>query len=134
MPACDQRDRRGAYRRRRSALAAVRSSVAYSSVARSPRSRPQPRPGDMPGEAAIVEPGRLVAGEPRRQDLALPGAGGRLETFELADHGIDCMRPLHSCLGRDALPAQQETQKVARRDGLDLGPKALDGIAMNARQ
>src|SRR4029079_3699897 len=74
VTARDQRDRRGAPRRRRLALAAVRPSVA-----RSPRARPQPRPGDMPREAAIVQPSRLVAAEPRRQDLALPGAGGRLK-------------------------------------------------------
>src|SRR6476646_8487255 len=134
MPACDQRERRGSYRLRRSALAAVRSSVAYSSVARSPRSRPQPRPGDMPGEAAIVEPGRLVAAEPRRQDLALPGAGGRLKTFELTDHRIDRMRPFHAGVGGHALPAQQETQEVARRHRLDLGSQSFDGVTVNARQ
>ena len=96
--------------------------------------RPQPRPGELPGEAALVEPGRLVAGEARRQDLALPGAGRRLEAFELADHGIERLRPFHPRVGRDALPVEQEAQEVARRHRLDLGPQPLDGVAVDARE
>ena len=58
--------------------------------------RPQPRPGDAAGEALIVEPGRLVPGDARRQDLGLPGAGRRLEAFELAEHRGERVRPLHA--------------------------------------
>ena len=64
----------------------------------------------MPREAAIVEPSRLVAGEPRRQDLALPGAGRRLEAFELSDHGVDRVGPFHPRIRRHPLPAEQEAQ------------------------
>ena len=48
--------------------------------------RPQPGPGYPSGQALIVEPGRLVFGDPRGQDFGFPGAGRRLEPFELSDH------------------------------------------------
>ena len=115
-----QGDRRGAHRRR-VALAAVRSAVA----------RPEPRPGDPSGQALIVEPARLVVGEARRQDLGLPGAGRRLEAFELRDDDLDRVRPLHARIGRDALPAEEEAQEVARGDRLDLGAQALDRVAVD---
>ena len=44
------------------------------------------------------------------------------------------MRPFHPGVGGHALPAQQETQEVARRHRLDLGPQPFDGVAVNARQ
>src|SRR5262249_27984108 len=69
---------------------------AFPAVARSRGARPQPHPRRLPREAAVVEPRRLVAGEPCRQDLALPGPGRRLESFELREHGIDGLLPLHA--------------------------------------
>ncbi len=47
----------------------------------------------------VVEPGRLVLRDARRQDLGLPRAGGRFEAFELADHGGDGVGPFHARLG-----------------------------------
>src|SRR5205807_2135460 len=47
--------------------------------------RPQPGPGDAAGEAMIVEPGRIVLGYARRQDLGVAGAGRRLEALQLAE-------------------------------------------------
>ena len=115
-----QGDRRGAHRRD-VALAAVRSSVA----------RPEARPCDSSGQALIVEPARLVLGDARRQDLGLPGAGRRLEAFELRDDHLDGIRPLHARVRRDALPAEQETQEVARGDRLDLGAQSLDRVVVD---
>ena len=88
--------------------------------------RPQPRPGDAAGEALIVEPGGIVFGDARRQDLGLPGAGRRLETFELAEHRGERVRALHASLRRHPLPFEQEAQEVARRDRLDLGAQPLN--------
>ena len=96
--------------------------------------RPQPGPGYPSGQALIVEPGGLVFADPRRQDFAFPGAGRRLEAFELRDHDLDRVRTLHSRIGRHALPGQKEAQEIAGGDRLDLGPQPLDGIAMDAGQ
>src|SRR5262249_56541174 len=105
---------------------------AWAAVAGWRGARRQRHPRHLPRQAAVVEPRRLVAGEPRRQDLALPSPGRRLESLELGDYGIDGIRPLHARVGRDALPGQQEAQDVARRDRLDLRPQPLDRVAVNA--
>ena len=120
MTARDQRDRRRAHRRH-GALAAVRAALA----------RLEARPGDPPGEALVVEPARLVAGDARRQDLGLPGAGRRLEAFELGDDHLDRVGPLHARVRRDPLPADEEAQEVARGDRLDLGAQTLDGVVVD---
>ena len=122
-----------AWRRASSVIGVVRTGDALRLAAvRAPIARPQPRPGDAPGEALIVEPGRLVAGDPRRQDLGLPGAGRGLEAFELADQDFERVGPFHPRLRRDALPAEQKAQKVARSDRLDLGAQPVDGVAVDA--
>src|ERR1700730_9887194 len=115
-----QRDRRGTDRRG-AALAAIWPSVA----------RFQPRPCDTSGETLIVKPGRLVINNARRQDLVLPRSGRRLEPFELADDGIDGVRPRHPRIGVNPLPAKEEAQKVARGDRLDFGAEAVDRVAVN---
>ena len=48
--------------------------------------RAEPAPHDLTGEAELIEPARIVAVQARRQDLALPRAGGGLEALELLDH------------------------------------------------
>ena len=96
--------------------------------------RPQPGPGDASGEALVVEPDRIVPGDARRQDLGLPGAGRRLEPFELAEHRGERVRPFHAGLVGHPLPGEQEAQEVARRDRLDLGAQPLQRIAVDARQ
>ncbi len=82
----------------------------------------------------VVEPARVVAGDAGRQQLGLPGAGRRLEAFELAEHRGQRVRPLHAGLFGDALPIEQETQEVLRRDRLDLGAQPLQRIAVDAGQ
>ena len=99
-----------------------------------PLARPQPRPGETSGKTAVVEPGRLVAGDPRRQDFRLPRRRRGLETFELADDFIDRVGPLHPRSGRDALPQRQKAQKIARADRLDFAAQALDGVVVDAGQ
>ena len=123
MPPRQERDRRRAYRRD-VALAAVRSRVA----------RTEARPRDPSGEALIVEPARLVLGNARRQDLGLPGAGRRLEAFELRHDHFDGIRPLHARVGRDALPAAEEPQEIARGDRLDLGAQTLDRVVVDTSE
>ena len=61
--------------------------------------RAEPRPGDAAGETLIVEPGGIVFGKARRQDLGLPGAGRRLEALELPDDG-DRARRVRPCASR----------------------------------
>jgi hypothetical protein len=100
----------------RAAFGAVRPSVA----------RPQPRPGETSGKTAVVEPGGLVAGDPRREDFRLPRRRRGLKTFELADDFIDRVGPLHPRRGRDALPQRQKAQKITRADRLDFAAQALD--------
>ena len=90
------------------------------------------RPRDPSGEALIVEPARLVFRDARRQDLGLPGAGRRLEAFELRHDHLDGIGPLHARVGRDPLPAKQEAQEIARGDRLDLGAQTLDRVVVDA--
>ena len=123
MTARQQRDRRAAHRCR-VALAAIHASVA----------RLEARPRDPSGQALVVEPARLVAGDARRQDLGLPGARRRLEALELGDDDLERIRPLHAGVGRDALPAQQEPQEIARGDRLDLGAQTLDRMPVDPGQ
>ena len=70
----------------------------------------------------IVEPRRFVFGDPRRQNLGFPGASRSLEAFQLPGDRGDRVRTFHAGVGGDSLPLEQEAQKVARRDRLDLGP------------
>ncbi len=104
------------------------------SSARLRAARPQAHPGDAPRQAQIIEPGRIIAGQPRRQDFAFPGAFGLRcpEALELTDDGGERVRPLHPRLRGHPLPGKQKAQEVARRDRLDLGAKALDRVPVNA--
>src|SRR5262249_46289062 len=96
-----------------------------------PVARSKPRPGQMAGEAAVVKPGRFVAGKARGKDFRLPGGGGRPEALKLLHHFVERIRPLHARLFGDPLPGRQEAQKVARGNGLDLRAQPLDSIAVN---
>jgi hypothetical protein len=82
----------------------------------------------------VVEPRRLVIGEPGGQDLGLPSAGRGLEALELPDHDLDGVRTFHTRVGQNALPAEQETQEITRRDGLDLGAQSTHGVSVYARE
>ena len=59
---------------------------------------------------------------------------GRFVALELSQHGRHGIRALHARIGQHALPLEQKTQEIPGRHGLDLGPQALDGVAMNARE
>src|SRR5262245_3632782 len=120
-PPRQQRDRSCAYWRRFS-LRAIASGTA----------RPQARPCDVAGTTEVVEPCRLVVGKARGQDFAFPRAHRRLEPFKLRDDRLQRVRTLHARSGIDPLPGEQETNKVACRDWLDLRPQALDGVMVNA--
>ena len=96
--------------------------------------RRQTGPGCPPGQALGVEPRSLIALESRRQDLGLPRSCRRLEAFERAqDHG-QRVGPFEARLLRDMLPGEQEAQKIARRDRVDLRPQPTNRRMMNARQ
>ena len=91
-----QHNRRRPHRRRPST--AIGPAVAGS----------QPHPGDMAGETAFVEPARLIVGESRGQNLALPRGRGSLEAFKLRHHTIKRLRPCHP---RSADTCCQENRK-----------------------
>ena len=111
----------------------VRTGAALTAV-RSSDARAKARPGCPSCQAAIVEPARLIFGEACRQDLGLPGGGRGLEALELCHDDLEGVRPLHACIGGDALPAEQKTHEVARGDRLDLGTQALDRVVVDARK
>ena len=97
-----------------------------------PVARRQADPGGMARQAACVEPGRPVVGEPGRQDLAFPRTGGRAVAFELGDDGVEGLRSLDLRIRRHALPLEEKAQEVARGHGLDLGAQPLDRVVMDA--
>src|SRR5207244_90548 len=88
----------------------------------------------MAGKTAFVEPVRLIVGESRGQNLALPGTGRSLESLELRNHTIERLRPCHPRIGRYVLPREQKAQEIARGDRLDLCSQSLERVMVDARQ
>src|SRR3954471_17934984 len=105
--AADQREGRGPPRR--------------SAPRRLVRAR-QPSPGDLAGEAELVEQRLVIARHPRRQDVALPGARGRLESLQLPQHFGQSLRAVELRALLHVLPAEQVAEEVLRGAGLDLAP------------
>ena len=116
----EQHDRRGAHRRR----AARRIAAAGAET----------RPHETTGEALLIEPGGFVLTDAVGQDLGLPGAGRRFESFELRQDCAHCVGSLHAQRRRDALPLEQEAQKVPRFDRFDLRAQAPHGVAVDSCQ
>ena len=85
-------------------------------------------------EAELIEPGRVVAVEPRRQDLALPRAGGGLVARELVEHAREPVGADHLRALGDPLPAQQEPHERAGVDRLDLAAQAHEREPVDARE
>lgn len=88
----------------------------------------------MSREAPFVEPGLIVVGQPRRQDLGFPSGGRRFKAFQLGKDRIKRLRADHSCFRSGALPVEQKTQEVTRSHRLDLGAQTLDCVVVDARQ
>src|SRR5438552_17973507 len=88
----------------------------------------------MAGKTAFVEPVRLIVGESRGQNLALPGTRRSLESLELRHHTIERLRPCHPRIGGYVLPREQKAQEVARCDRLDFGAQPLERVMVDARQ
>ena len=91
-------------------------------------------PGEGAVEAQLVEPGGVVVGQARGQQVALPGNGRGLEALQPLDDGAQPLLAAQAGVGRAVLPAQQEAHEVARADGLDLLAQEVEGVAMDARQ
>ena len=47
---------------------------------------------------------------------------------------VDGVRAFHTCVGQNALPTEEETEEIARRDGLDLGAQSTHGVSVYARE
>src|SRR5262249_8570762 len=80
------------------------------------------RPGHAAREAAVVEPGRIVAGETCGKSLGLPGTCRCAETLELCHHLLARFEPRHPRVVPRPLPGEEKAQEVAGRHRLDLGP------------
>ena len=91
-------------------------------------------PGKLSGSGTLIEPGRIVAFEPGRQDLGLPCTGGRLEALELSHHRLECFHAFHSRPRAHMLPIQQEPDEILGRHRLDLGTQAFGGVIVDPRQ
>jgi hypothetical protein len=96
--------------------------------------RREAAPGDLAGEAQLVEPGRVVVGDAPREDLALPGLGGQLEALELLDDPQQALGSVQLGAGLDVLPAQQEADQLRGRDRPDVLAQAAEREAMDAVQ
>ena len=120
-----QRDRRGP---RRGQAAAPGSRVGLAVADR------QPAPGDLAGQAQLIQPLAAVAVDPGGQDRVLPGPGGQLEALQLLDNGEHAEPALAPGARVHVLPAQQEPHEVPGGDRLDLGPLPLPGVGVDAGQ
>src|SRR5262245_50786130 len=78
------------------------------------RSTRQSGPAHFTRQAQRVEPGRLVALEPRRQYVALPGARGQLETVELRKHRTQTLETAQAAPRLDVLPHEEEVHELGR--------------------
>ena len=96
--------------------------------------RRQPAPHDLAREAQLIEPLRIVAVQARRQDLALPRAGGGLEALQLLEHAAEPVGADQLRATRDALPPQQEPHQRRRAHRLDLAAQLRERQAMDARE
>ncbi len=94
----------------------------------------EPSPGHLAGEAEGVEHAGLVAGEPRGEDLPLPGARRRMEPLELADDLGEAARSVEPRARRGVLPAEEEAHQVGAGDGLDLAAQAPQREPVDAGQ
>ncbi|EXF42603.1 hypothetical protein BAY1663_04989 [Pseudomonas sp. BAY1663] len=94
----------------------------------------QARPDDAPGTAQLVQPAAAVVLQPRRQQVAFPGRGGRLEAFQLLDQRGQRLTTLHPRGTRQVLPVEQETHEIGTFHRLDLPPQTPDRVTMDARQ
>src|SRR5439155_17948487 len=91
-------------------------------------------PGDLAGEAELIEEGPVVAGDTRRKHVAFPGSGRRLEPLQLADDLREALSPVQLRPRLRVLPAEDEPEEILRSDGLDLAPQPSEGEAVDARE
>ena len=99
----------------------------YSAIRPSSRPRlPRPTQATSPIAPELVEQPRLVAGDPRRQDVALEHRGRDRQAGQLVDDLGEALeaatRGAAARLARrgDAVPRRQEPAERRRVDGLDL--------------
>src|SRR5262245_25303129 len=118
-----QADRRGF---ERSEAPAIRFWLGYR--------RSEPCPRQSPREASVIEQALLVVGETCWEDRTLPGDNRPFEARKLLDDGVERLRTLALCIGRNSVPIEQEAQIIARRDGFDLGAEPFHRIAVYARK
>ena len=104
-PPIDEGDRRRRYGRDgASPVAAARSGC-------------QPSPGDSARLARGVEPRRLVALEPSRQDLRLPRPRWRFEPFQHRKHLRQRVRSFEARVAVDMLPVEQKAEEIRAATG-----------------
>ena len=102
---------------------------------RSPcRVRRNAAPANDSGETKVVEPARIVVGNPRRKQGALPLNRRSFETFELLDRRQHTFFAAELRLRSDVLKVEQPAQEYRRRDRLDLFAQRAQREPMNALQ
>ena len=94
----------------------------------------QARPGDLSRETEQVEHRRVVSVDARGEDRALPGGGRHLESVEHLDRFAKAVTSGQLRRFVHVLPLEQEAHEVRGGDRLDLGPEAVHGVAMDARE
>src|SRR5204863_297741 len=94
----------------------------------------EPAPGDVAGEAQLVEPRGLVACDARGQHLALPSGRRQLEALELLDDALEAVAAVQLLARLDVLPGEEEAHEIGRAHRLDLAAEPVEGAPMDARQ
>jgi NAD(P)-dependent dehydrogenase (short-subunit alcohol dehydrogenase family) len=96
------------------------------------RARGEPGPDESSRTAMLIQPLRFIFRDSRRNDLGLPSAGGRFVAFELIEHRLQRIGPLHPRPGQHSLPFAEKPQEVSSLHRFDFRAQTFHGVAMNA--
>jgi hypothetical protein len=94
----------------------------------------KPRPGDIAGEAQLVEPLRVVVDDAHGQDISLPRHRRDFEPLQLCDRFENATLAFEPPGAGHVLPHEEIPHEVLRRHRLDLATEAVEREAVNASE
>ena len=96
--------------------------------------RGEPSPHHLAGQAQLVEPAGVVAGDPGREDLCLPLRRRRLDPGQLFERRQQSGPSLDAAVRRRMLPVRQEADEVGDRHRLHQAAAPAAAGAVQAHE